>query len=206
MGFLKLTHCCFSTREKHPNEALTATPKKSYYNPKKHHLFMEQNENEYPPINSKNSLCKKFEDVRVLSTSTNASTSSKLKNCTEKLSQEYASAEAMIQLHNSSYQTTSHQQLFSDTSHNASKENNEIPKKRWLREAVLDQQKYDSINDLAQPINWGEETRLIECENQKRPSVLVRVEKAERKDISKTDLQLAMALVELRHSAKYYNY
>lgn len=165
---------------------------------------MDQKENKCPSINSKHSLSKQFDDIRtILATSNNASTSSKRKISSENMSQEYASAEAMIQLHNISYQATS-QQLYNDTSPATSKEN-EIPKKRWLREAVLDQQKWESTQDLAQPLNWGDDTRTVECENQKRPSVLVRAEKSERKDISKTDLQLAMALVELRHSTKYYN-
>lgn len=170
------------------------------------HLFIEQKENKCPSINSKNSLSKQFDDIRtILTTSNNTPTSSKRKISAENMSQEYASAEAMIQLHNISYQEATSQQLFSDSSQSTSKEN-QIPKKRWLREAVLDQQKWESTQDLAQPLNWGDDTRSVECENQKRPSVLVRADKSDRKDISKTDLQLAMALVELRHSTKYYNY
>lgn len=32
-----------------------------------------------------------------------------------------------------------------------------FPKKRWLREAVQDQHIWDNGNDLAHPLNWGEE-------------------------------------------------
>ncbi|XP_017769690.1 PREDICTED: MDS1 and EVI1 complex locus protein EVI1-like [Nicrophorus vespilloides] len=74
----------------------------------------------------------------------------------------------------------------------------ELPKKRWLREA-LDQQRWDNEanQDLALPINWGEDSSLIEYENQKRPTVLVKIGNGDKKDISSSDMQIAMALVEL---------
>lgn len=114
----------------------------------------------------------------------------------------------MIELHRSPLTS---QNLFKD---NFVSENNEnvlnrktcksimdsVPKKRWLREAVMEQQRWDSNQDLAQPINWGEENNLIAFENQKRPTVLVRVEQNEIKKISKSDIQIAMALVELRNA------
>lgn len=193
---------CFS-RNKPPSESLT--PKKTF-NPKKFNILMEQNQNSYLPSNSKYFISKPCEGSRTTSISHNVPTTSESNCCNTIMSQEYASAEAMIQLHNS-YQS-SPQKLFNNNPNNSSmkeKENNEIPKKRWLREAVLDQQKWDN-QDLAQPLNWNDDARLIECENQKRPSVLVRVEKSEKKEISKTDLQLAMALVELRHSTKFCKY
>lgn len=107
-------------------------------------------------------------------------------------SEEYASAEAMIELHNGSYQSSGTPPV--------SRECNEIPKKRWLREA-LDQQKSDDV--LAKPIKWDNEKNLVEHENQKRPTVLVCVGEAEKKEITKADIQTAMALVELSNSTKY---
>ncbi|KAJ8984487.1 hypothetical protein NQ317_006147 [Molorchus minor] len=88
----------------------------------------------------------------------------------------------------------------------------ELPKKRWLREAVQDQSLWDSTHDLASPINWGEEvyneTNDIEKnsfvpkvinENQKRPSVLVCIQGGKSKEISSDEIQGAMALVELKN-------
>lgn len=73
-------------------------------------------------------------------------------------------------------------------------ETNEIPKKRWL-------QQWDSTQDLAQPINWSEDKpNIVETENKKRPTVLVRIENGQEKEVSKSDMQVAMALVELRNS------
>nr|XP_023024256.1 pair-rule protein odd-paired-like [Leptinotarsa decemlineata] len=75
--------------------------------------------------------------------------------------------------------------MHSETSPKNTSSASELPKKRWLREAVQDQSLWDSTNDLACPINWGEEalTDLTEekkdtclpkvaAENQTRPSVL----------------------------------
>lgn len=81
-------------------------------------------------------------------------------------------------------------------------ETNEIPKKRWL-------QQWDSTQDLAQPINWGEDkpNNIVETENKKRPTVLVRIENGQEKEVSKSDMQVAMALVELQNSfPTNYNY
>ncbi|GJQ67396.1 hypothetical protein Trydic_g5088 [Trypoxylus dichotomus] len=80
-------------------------------------------------------------------------------------------------------------------------ETNEIPKKRWL-------QQWDSTQDLAQPINWSEDKpNIVEAENKKRPTVLVRIENGQEKEVSKSDMQVAMALVELRNSQpSNYNY
>lgn len=80
-------------------------------------------------------------------------------------------------------------------------ETNEIPKKRWL-------QKWDSTQDLAQPINWSEDRpNIVEAENKKRPTVLVRIENGQEKEVSKSDMQVAMALVELGNSQpSNYNY
>lgn len=97
----------------------------------------------------------------------------------------------------------------------------ELPKKRWLREAVQDQSLWDSSQDLAYPINWGEEayTETNEAqkantfvpkiinENLKRPSVLVCVQGGKSKEISNDEIQGAMALVELKNgSTCNFNY
>ncbi|XP_018565028.1 pair-rule protein odd-paired [Anoplophora glabripennis] len=97
----------------------------------------------------------------------------------------------------------------------------ELPKKRWLREAVQDQSLWDATNDLACPINWGEDVfgevndsekntafvpKIIN-ENQKRPSVLVCVQGGKSKEISSDEIQGAMALVELKNgSTCNFNY
>ena len=81
-----------------------------------------------------------------------------------------------------------------------SSEMSDIPKKRWL-------QQWDSARDLAQPINWSDEMpSIVEVENQKRPTVLVRVENGKEREVSKTDMQVAMALVELYNSAPSAGY
>ncbi|KAF5287234.1 hypothetical protein FQR65_LT12278 [Abscondita terminalis] len=78
-------------------------------------------------------------------------------------------------------------------------ENIELPKKRWLREAVQDQQRWDSSQELARPLNW-DEVNLVEYENQKRPTVLMRVQdRGATKEVSRADIQTAIALVELKH-------
>ncbi|KAK4872059.1 hypothetical protein RN001_016183 [Aquatica leii] len=78
-------------------------------------------------------------------------------------------------------------------------ENIELPKKRWLREAVQDQQKWDSSQELARPLNW-DEVNLVEYENQKRPTVLMRVQdRGTTKEVSRADIQTAIALVELKN-------
>nr|CAH7726328.1 unnamed protein product [Callosobruchus chinensis] len=90
----------------------------------------------------------------------------------------------------------------------------ELPKKRWLREAVQDPSLWESTNDLACPINWGEEVfgeNTAEAkdtlvpnvihENLKRPSVLVCVQGGKSKEISSEEIQGAMALVELKNGA-----
>ncbi|CAG9816458.1 unnamed protein product [Phaedon cochleariae] len=85
----------------------------------------------------------------------------------------------------------------------------ELPKKRWLREAVQDRSLWDSTNDLACPINWGEEGAEAKeekkgvCENQTRPSVLVCVQGGKSKEISSDEIQGAMALVELKNGVNY---
>lgn len=80
----------------------------------------------------------------------------------------------------------------------------ELPKKRWLREAVQDQQRWDSNQELASPINWGDEVSVVEYENQRRPTVLMRVqEDGEGKQVSRADIQLAMALVEFKNGKPY---
>lgn len=91
----------------------------------------------------------------------------------------------------------------------------ELPKKRWLREAVQNQTLWESANDLACPINWGDESvnETNDCEerfenflsniineNQKRPSVLVCVQGGKSKEISSDEIQGAMALVELKNA------
>ncbi|KAB0801143.1 hypothetical protein PPYR_05497 [Photinus pyralis] len=78
-------------------------------------------------------------------------------------------------------------------------ENIELPKKRWLREAVQDQQRWDASQHLARPINW-DEINLVEYENQKRPTVLMRVQDhGTTKEVSRADMQTAIALVELKN-------
>lgn len=102
------------------------------------------------------------------------------------------------------------------------------PKKRWLQ-AVQDQQLMDSSQDLARPINWGEDgpssdgddvkiepvalAEYVEpqvvVENQKRPTVLVCVQGGKSKQITSDDMQGAIALVELKNGQKScvnYNY
>ncbi|KAG5880806.1 hypothetical protein JTB14_030824 [Gonioctena quinquepunctata] len=92
----------------------------------------------------------------------------------------------------------------------------ELPKKRWLREAVQDQSLWDSTNDLACPINWGEESFTetaedkkqiyvpkVTTENQTRPSVLVCLHGGKSKEISNDEIQGAMALVELKNGINY---
>jgi hypothetical protein len=105
------------------------------------------------------------------------------------------------------------------------------PKKRWLQ-AVQDQQLLDSSQDLARPINWGEdgpssdgdEVKIepvtladeyvavepqVAAENQKRPTVLVCVQGGKSKQITSDDMQGAIALVELKNGQKScvnYNY
>lgn len=75
----------------------------------------------------------------------------------------------------------------------------ELPKKRWLREAVQDQQRWDSSQELARPINW-DETNLVEYANQRRPTVLMRVQDhGATKEVSRADMQTAIALVELKN-------
>lgn len=90
----------------------------------------------------------------------------------------------------------------------------ELPKKRWLREAVQNQNLWES-NDLACPINWGDDSpnEGNDCEegfqnfssnvineNQKRPSVLVCIQGGKSKEISSDEIQGAMALVELKNA------
>lgn len=85
-----------------------------------------------------------------------------------------------------------------------SSEHIELPKKRWLREAVQDQQRWDMNQDLARPLNWGEDVNIIEYENQKRPTVLMKVqEDGEKKQVSRADIQIAMALVELKNGKPF---
>ncbi|XP_057658621.1 zinc finger protein 76-like [Diorhabda carinulata] len=84
----------------------------------------------------------------------------------------------------------------------------ELPKKRWLREAVQNQTRWESTNDLASPINWGDEPcteteKKEQCEKQNRPSVLVCVQGGKSKEISSEEIQGAMALVELKNSINY---
>lgn len=91
----------------------------------------------------------------------------------------------------------------------------ELPKKRWLREAVQNQSLWESANDLACPINWGDDSpnegndceegfqnflSNIINENQKRPSVLVCVQGGKSKEISSDEIQGAIALVELKNA------
>lgn len=91
----------------------------------------------------------------------------------------------------------------------------ELPKKRWLREAVQNQSLWESANDLACPINWGDDSanETNDCEegferfvsnimneNQKRPSVLVCVQGGKSTEISSDEIQGAMALVELKNA------
>lgn len=119
-------------------------------------------------------------------------------------------------LSHGSMQGTSAQELFKDIQNHSdpeqsndktcvSSEHIELPKKRWLREAVQDQQRWGDINqDLAKPINWGEDVNIIEYENQKRPTVLMKVqEDGEKKQVSRADIQIAMALVELKNGKPF---
>ncbi|XP_022900798.1 zinc finger protein 367-like [Onthophagus taurus] len=95
-----------------------------------------------------------------------------------------------------------------DSTSPRSAEVSEIPKKRWRQQWDLTQE------DLAQPLNWSEEgtTSVVEVENQKRPTVLVRNDKFEtngggKKQVSRCDMQVAMALVELSNvETNNYNY
>lgn len=91
----------------------------------------------------------------------------------------------------------------------------------WLQ-AVQDQKLFDSSQDLAKPINWGDEAQTCDgtrikvepdeesqTENQKRPTVLVCVQGNNKKQISSDDMQGAIALVELKNGQKScvnYNY
>lgn len=118
---------------------------------------------------------------------------------------------------NHTTQGTSVQKLFKDITVTADNEQSsdkysttssadhiELPKKRWLREAVQDQQRWDFNQELARPINWGDEVSVVEYENQRRPTVLMRVqEDGERKQVSRADMQLAMALVELKNGKPF---
>ncbi|CAG9855380.1 unnamed protein product [Phyllotreta striolata] len=86
----------------------------------------------------------------------------------------------------------------------------ELPKKRWLREAVQNQTQWDSTNDLARPINWGDENcpeseKKADSTPQKqtRPTVLVCIQGGKSKEISSEEIQGAMALVELKNSVNY---
>ncbi|KAK5639166.1 hypothetical protein RI129_011658 [Pyrocoelia pectoralis] len=84
-------------------------------------------------------------------------------------------------------------------------ENIELPKKRWLREAVQDQQRWDASQHLARPINW-DEINLVEYENQKRPTVLMRVQDhGATKEVSRADMQTAIALVELKNGGPLHH-
>lgn len=116
-----------------------------------------------------------------------------------------------------SVQGTSAQELFKDIQNHSDPEQSndkyassvgsehiELPKKRWLREAVQDQQRWDMNQDLAKPINWGEDVNIIEYENQKRPTVLMNVQDdGEKKQVSRADIQIAMALVELKNGKPF---
>lgn len=119
-------------------------------------------------------------------------------------------------LSHGSVQGTSAQELFKEIQNHSdaeqsndkypsvSSEHIELPKKRWLREAVQDQQRWDMNQDLAKPINWGEDVNIIEYENQKRPTVLMKVqEDGEKKQVSRADIQIAMALVELKNGKPF---
>lgn len=117
----------------------------------------------------------------------------------------------------SGIQGSSAQELFKEIQNNSDLEHSndkyplsvnsehiELPKKRWLREAVQDQQRWDMSQDLARPINWGEDVNIIEYENQKRPTVLMKVqEDGEKKQVSRADIQIAMALVELKNGKPF---
>lgn len=116
-----------------------------------------------------------------------------------------------------SVQGTSAQELFKEIQNNSDPEQSndkypssvnsehiELPKKRWLREAVQDQQRWDMNQDLAKPINWGEDVNIIEFENKKRPTVLMKVqEDGEKKQVTRADIQIAMALVELKNGKPF---
>lgn len=95
----------------------------------------------------------------------------------------------------------------------------ELPKKRWLREAVQNQRIWEGSNDLAKPINWNEDVpnnssctpvkvavvSKNDIENQQqRPTVLVRVQGG--KEISNDEIQGAIALVELKNGATPKHY
>lgn len=76
----------------------------------------------------------------------------------------------------------------------------ELPKKRWLREAFQEQQRWDSNQELARPLNWNEDVNIVEIENQRRPTVLMKVqEDGDKTQVSRADIQIAMALVELKN-------
>ncbi|KAF5294842.1 hypothetical protein FQA39_LY00326 [Lamprigera yunnana] len=92
---------------------------------------------------------------------------------------------------------------FNGTQKSGITEHIELPKKRWLREAVQDQQRWDSTQELARPLNW-EEANLVEYENQKRPTVLMRVQdRGSTTEVSRADMQTAIALVELKNGGPF---
>lgn len=109
--------------------------------------------------------------------------------------------------------------------HNGRMRNTELPKKRWLRKAALEQQQSTNMHqDLAEPINWSEETpntnsSVVEVENLKRPTVLMHanhnhnctngyhtVEKTSSSNVSNMDMQVVMALMDLKNNRSNINY
>lgn len=94
----------------------------------------------------------------------------------------------------------------------------ELPKKRWLRKATLEQQQ--SIHqELASPINWAEEVQqqspiastVVEVENLKRPTVLMHANHTSvntngSSNVSNMDMQVVMALMDLKNNRSNINY
>ncbi|XP_044764827.1 gastrula zinc finger protein xFG20-1-like [Coccinella septempunctata] len=106
----------------------------------------------------------------------------------------------------------------------SSRDDKELPKKRWLREAtkkgdLLDLDK--NHEELAQPLNWDEPIgstennhnselscpaeNLVIMENRNRPSVLVCLHDGKKKAMTNDEIQTAIALVELKNSGNSYS-
>lgn len=180
-------------RDKCPN---SITPKKNRPN--------DENSYSNQTIKTK-SLSKNFDNCTSYKKAIKVEPTDSSPNNQDHYLKEYASAEAMIELHKGAFNNQQLLPLQDTTIHYTDNEIHStqksaleyVPKKRWLREAVLEQQKWDCGQDLAKPINWGDEMNIIEYENQKRPTVLVRVDQSEKKEVSRKEMQTAIALVEL---------
>lgn len=108
----------------------------------------------------------------------------------------------------------------------SSRDDKELPKKRWLREAIkkgdLSLEDHENNHEeLALPLNWDEPVdstenstpsdlscpaeNLVIMENQNRPSVLVCLHDGKKKAMTNDEIQTAIALVELKNSGNCYS-